>query len=111
MAESAAVHAAAIAQAIKASGVVVRVEPANFQRILNQQDEPIVVCARGGFFRIHWRYLTTYKGLAFFTMSPDPLPLPGRPQLLAGSAKRVPGSGRPRLLRRPVYKVFVFPAG
>ena len=90
MAESAAARAAAIAQAIKASGVVVRVEPADFQRILNQQDEPIVVCARGGFFRTHWRYLTTYKGLAFFTMSPDLLPLPGRAQLIDARAIWVP---------------------
>src|SRR2546430_5639959 len=103
MAESAAVHAAAIAQAIKASGVVVRVEPANFQRILNQQDEPIVVCARGGFFRIHWRYLTTYKGLAFFTMSPDPLPLPGRAQPIHGKPLLLPGQGAARLFRRPAY--------
>src|SRR2546429_9715130 len=100
MAESAAVHAAAIAQAIKASGVVVRVEPANFQRILNQQDEPIVVCARGGFFRIHWRYLTTYKGLAFFTMSPDPLPLPGRAHLIDAPSIWIPGYGAARPLWR-----------
>src|SRR5213083_2735099 len=58
-------HAAAIAQAIKASGVVVRVETPDFLRLLNRQDEPIVVRAPGGFFQASWRYLTTYKGLAF----------------------------------------------
>ncbi len=81
MAEAAA-HAAAIAQAIKASGVVVRVEAADFLHILNRQDEPIVVRARGGFFQASWRYLTTYKGLAFFAESTDPLPLPGRAQVI-----------------------------
>ena len=65
MAEAAA-HAAAIARAIRASGVVVRVEPPDFLRVLNRQDEPIVVRAPGGFFQASWRYLTTYKGLAFF---------------------------------------------
>ena len=62
-----AAHAAAIAQAIKASGVLVRVEPMEFLKILNRQDEPLVVIATGGVFRTWWRYLTSYKGLAFFT--------------------------------------------
>src|SRR2546430_134182 len=61
MAEAAA-HAAAIAQAIKASGVVVRVETPDFLRLLQRQDEAIVVRAPGGFFQASWRYLTTYKG-------------------------------------------------
>jgi hypothetical protein len=81
MAEAAA-HASAIAQAIKASGVLVRVEPSEFMRILHRQDETLVVMARGGFFEPGWRYLTSYKGLAFFTKSPDPLPLPGRAEVV-----------------------------
>jgi len=81
MAEAAA-HAAAIAQAIKASGILVRVEPSEFMRILHRQDETLVVMARGGFFEPGWRYLTSYKGLAFFTKSPDPLPLPGRAEVV-----------------------------
>ena len=35
----AAAHAAAIAQAIKASGVLVRVEPAEFLKILNRGEQ------------------------------------------------------------------------
>ena len=49
MAEAAA-HAAAIAQAIKASGVLVRVDPGNFTRILHMQDETLVVIAEEGTF-------------------------------------------------------------
>jgi len=81
MAEAAA-HAAIVAQAIKASGVLVRVEPDEFIRILNRQDEPLVVRAKGGVFTTHWRYLTSYKGLAFFTKAPEPLFLPGRAQVI-----------------------------
>jgi hypothetical protein len=77
MAEAAA-HAAAIAQGIKASGVLVRVEPGDFLKILHRQDEPLVVRAQGGFLRRAWHYLTSYKGLAFFTKSADGLLLPGR---------------------------------
>ena len=48
---SVAAQAAAIAQAIKASGVIERLEPAEFLKILGRQDEPLVVQAHGGFFR------------------------------------------------------------
>lgn len=82
MAESAAAHAAAILQAIKASGTLVRVEPADFARILSKQDVPLIVRARGGFFQSKWSYLTSYKGLAFFCRSAEPIPLPGRAELI-----------------------------
>ncbi len=69
--------AAAVAQAIKASGAIVRVEPDDFLTILWRQREPLVVQATGGFFSTTYQYLSSYKGLAFFTKSPEPLPLPG----------------------------------
>lgn len=91
MAEAAA-HAAAIAQAIKAMGVLVRVEPADFVRILHKQEEPLVVMAPpGGFFQRGWRYLTSYKGLAFFTKSRDPLPLPGGAEVVEAKTIWIPG--------------------
>ena len=37
--------AAAIAQAIKASGAIVRVEPEDFEQILRRTDRPLVVCS------------------------------------------------------------------
>lgn len=70
---SAAAAAAAVAQAIKASGAIVRVEPADFMKILERQQEPLVVQASGGFFSTSYQYLSSYKGLAFFTKSPFPL--------------------------------------
>ena len=90
MAEAAA-HAAMIAQAIKASGVLVRVEPDEFQRLASQQSDALVVRARGGVFKKYWRYLMGYKGLAFITDAPDPLPLPGRAQVLDAKQIWIPG--------------------
>jgi hypothetical protein len=90
MAEAAA-HAAAIAQAIKASGVLIRVEAADFLRILHKQDDVLVVIAPGGFFQRGWRYLTSYKGLAFFTKSRDPLPLPGGAEVIEARTIWIPG--------------------
>jgi hypothetical protein len=82
--------AAAIANAIKASGVVVRVEPADFLAILERTEAPLVVVGRGGVFRKHVRYLTSYKGLAFLTQSPDALVLPRRAEVIAARAISVP---------------------
>ena len=41
---------AIIANAIKASCAVVRVEPVDFARILGKADKPFVVYEQGGFF-------------------------------------------------------------
>src|SRR5439155_21221282 len=81
MAESAA-QAATIAQDIQASRTLVRLEPKDFSSILHKQDAPLVVRARGGFFRTRWYYLTSYKGLAFFALCDEPLPLPGRAEVI-----------------------------
>ena len=67
--------AAAVAQAIKASGAIVRGEPEDFLRILSRQQEPLVVQATGGFFSTSYQYLSSYKGLAFYTKSSFPLTL------------------------------------
>ncbi|HEX6732594.1 MAG TPA: hypothetical protein VF074_21425 [Pyrinomonadaceae bacterium] len=73
-AETAAIMAA-IANAIKASGVVVRVSPEDFQKVLAKADKPLVVWSQGGFFSRNYQYLTSYKGFAFFTKSGPPLEL------------------------------------
>ena len=71
-----AAAAAAIAQAVKASGTIVKLVPVEFQRILARQPGLLVVTAEGGFFSARHKYLTSYKGLAFFTESSEPLTLP-----------------------------------
>jgi hypothetical protein len=73
-AESAAIQAA-IANAIKASGVVVQASPEDFKRIVARGEKPLVICATGGFFSKNYQYLTSYKGFAFFTKSKMPLDL------------------------------------
>ncbi len=78
MSEGAAAAAHHIAQAIKASGAIVRVEPEDFLKILGQERRSLVISAPGGFLSGGYEYLTSYKGLAFFTHSPDPINLPVR---------------------------------
>jgi hypothetical protein len=75
-AEAGAAIAAAIANAIKASGVVVRVEPEDFANILRRVEKPMVIYNRGGFFTTKHQYLTSYKGFAFYTKTSSQIDLP-----------------------------------
>ncbi len=79
-----------MANAIKASGVVVRVEAADFMTILKKEAEPLVVIGKGGVFSKHHQYLTSYKGLAFFTTSKLALELPGKVQIIAAKTISIP---------------------
>ncbi len=65
-----------IANAVKASGVLVRVEPQDFANVLGKIEKPLIVYSPGGFFSKSHQYLTSYKGLAFFTKSREQIDLP-----------------------------------
>ncbi len=68
---------ATIANAIKASGAIVQVEPQDFQKILMKMEKPLVVYAKGNFFTGNHQYLMSYKGLVFFSKSKTELMLSG----------------------------------
>ncbi|QDU71941.1 hypothetical protein [Mucisphaera calidilacus] len=68
--------AAVIAQAIKASGAIVHVQPDDFLTLLDLPDEPLVVHATGGVFRKNHQYIASVKGLAFYTKADVPITLP-----------------------------------
>ena len=84
-----AIHAA-IANAIKANGVVVRLEPADWLTLLKRTENPLVVISEGGVFRKWYQYLTSYRGLAFFTKSPTALVLPGRAEFITAKSISIP---------------------
>ncbi|MCA1630403.1 MAG: hypothetical protein LC785_11660 [Acidobacteria bacterium] len=90
MAAGAAV-VAAIANATKASGVVVRVSTGNFLAILERIEAPLVVHASGGVFSTSYQYLTSYKGLAFYVKSREPIPLPTTTELVRAKSIWMPG--------------------
>ncbi len=85
-----AVAAAAIANAIKASGVVVRVEPRDFQAIIQRMQKPLIVMVKPGFLAPSYRYLTSYKGLAFYAKSGEPLNLPGDAEIINSRSINIP---------------------
>ena len=88
---AAAAAAAAVVQAIKASGAIVRVEPAAFQAVVGRQPGPLVVHATTGLFSTYHVYLSSYKGLAFVTTAPDPHDLPAASELVEAQKIWVPG--------------------
>lgn len=90
-AEGAAAAAAAIAQAIKASGAIVRVPPEDFAQIVARGKAPLVVISAGGFFRKDHQYLSSYKGLAFYARSREPIQLPGDAEVVLADKIWVPG--------------------
>jgi hypothetical protein len=85
-----AAGAAAIAQATRASGVIIGVEPEQFERILERMKEPLVVVCEGGFFQRSYRYMTSYKGLAFHTKTSLPLHFTRHTELVQARSMWVP---------------------
>lgn len=81
---------AAIAQAVKASGVLVRLGPEEFVKVLNRIEAPLVVVSPGRLFSRKTSYLTSCKGLAFFTKTPDRFPLPGGCEIIAAGSIWIP---------------------
>lgn len=91
MAAGGAAAAAAIANAIKASGVLVRLEPEEFSKILARVKDPLVVIAEGGVFSTNYQYLLSYRGLAFFTKSKVSLMLPAGTEVVTARGINIPG--------------------
>lgn len=82
--------AAAIANAIKASGSIVRVEPQIFAQLLQKVERPLIVYAQGGLFSGKHQYLTSYKGLTFFAKSSEQINLPRGVEVIVAKKIWVP---------------------
>ena len=92
MAEAAGVVAAQmIAEAVKASGTVVKVEPAEFAKLLAKTDHPLVVYSEGGLLQTQYQYLTSYKGFAFFTKTTEQISLPRTAEIVVAKKIWTPG--------------------
>lgn len=82
--------AALVIAATRASGTIVRVDVAGFLAILGKTDAPLVVHTKALLATRQNRYLTSYKGLAFFTKSRDPLSLPVGTELIQAEKIWIP---------------------
>ena len=89
-AAAAAARAASIAQALKASGAIVSVNPDDFLYILSKTSHALIITATGGIFKTNYQYLTSYKSFFFFTKSTTPLALPPDAELIAANKIWIP---------------------
>ncbi len=87
-----AIHASAILEASRASGTIVSASPEGFLEILRKSENPLVVVASGGMFGTKFDYLTSYKGLCFYTRSSEPLQLPSRAETVSAKKIWIPGN-------------------
>jgi hypothetical protein len=87
---STAVIVATIANAIKACGTLVRVEPQEFLKIIGKQEQPLIVRTPPGVFSKSIKYLTSYKGLAFHCKSEMELNLPQKAELINAKKFSIP---------------------
>jgi hypothetical protein len=90
-ASAAAAQRQQMLNAIRSFGVVVWVAPDEFLNVVERQSDPLVVSSTGGFFTTEYRYLVSYKGLAFHTKSPYPLELPPQAEIVHARTLAVPG--------------------
>ncbi len=87
---SAAAAAATIANATRASGAIVKMDPSEFENILIREEKPIVVIAVGGLFSKHYKYLTSYRGLFFYSKSSKPLRLDSKVEVVMAKKIWIP---------------------
>jgi hypothetical protein len=86
---AAAAHAVLV-QAVRASGVIVRLDPDEFLKIINKNLDGLVVMSIGGTLNRGFHYLTSYKGLAFYTKSSKRLLLPISVELIVSKGIWMP---------------------
>jgi hypothetical protein len=88
-AAAAAIAATSATNASKAIGAIVVVEPQVFLDILQRAEKPLVVHSPAGFMT-KYKYLTSYKGLVFFTKSKDALLIPASAETILAKKIELP---------------------
>ena len=83
--------AAMIANAAKASGTLVRVSPPEFEKIVKKVESPLVIYTQGGLISTNHQYMTSYKGFAFYTKSPEQIDLPRNTEVVVADQIWIPG--------------------
>jgi len=85
--------AVAAANAVKAMGSIVQLEPDDFQRLVQRIDDPLVGYAESSFFGTRYQYVTGHRGLVFYAKSREPLRLGAKAEIIR------PGGSRYRICR------------
>ena len=78
MSGGAAAAQAAINNAIKASGSIIKIDESDFRRLISRLDDGLVVEKIGGTFFSNYKYSTHYKGFTFYCSSKEQIVIPSR---------------------------------
>lgn len=70
------VHQSHVQNALKMNGVFVKIEVNEFLKLINENENLLIVHNETGIFTNQYLYLTAYKGFIFCCKSKDQLPLP-----------------------------------
>jgi len=80
-----------LCNASKAYGTIVMLSPTDFLQIVTRQQSPLVVVAKkSDLFSTHYRYLTSYRGLAFYCRSRSELSLPSDSEVIWAAKINIP---------------------
>ena len=90
MTNGAVAAAIAAANAIKASGAIVRVESKDFQSIVTKSEKPLVIVSEFNFFGTYYRYLTGYKGFIFYTKTRTPFDFNSNVEMMTARSIWIP---------------------
>jgi hypothetical protein len=82
--------AAAIANAIKASGAIIRLKEEDFIKIISRSEKPLIIFSRGGFMKKDFDYLTAYKGFIFYVRTKGEMNLPGDCEIVSAEQIWIP---------------------
>lgn len=76
--------------ALKMSGVFVKLDRSDFQNLLNRNENLAVVVYESNFFGTKFTYITSHKGLAFFCKTKEALSVPGRHEVFNAKSITLP---------------------
>ncbi len=83
--------AAATANALKASGSLIKVELRDFEKILDKTENSLVVHSSGGMLSRSQHYLVSCSGFTFYYKGKEPLRLPERFDVIEAKSIWIPG--------------------
>ncbi|MCK5064875.1 MAG: hypothetical protein KAQ97_06310 [Candidatus Fermentibacteraceae bacterium] len=81
---------AAMANAVKASGAIIRLEPEEFVKILSRTTEPVIVVAPSGFKKKKTQYVLSWKGFVFHCISTEQMGFPRGAEIIAAKKIWIP---------------------
>ena len=80
-----------VAQAIKASGAIVEVQPKDFQSLIDREEKPLVVVSHKGIFKKQYQYLAGCRGIILYTRSQETLRFKGGTEVVQAKKIWIPG--------------------